>query len=244
MLAYAQSLPVEPKFEVASVKRADRCEFNSSIDPASVTLSGVPLKAVLMEAFQVRTDQIEGPAWLDADCVEISAKIPAGARRDQVPAMLLSLLRERFRLAARIETRSRPGYALVVDKDGPKFKEDNAGKSFMGARPAGSQVFGFAGNGRFKGAVTMAQFASVLSRRGYGPVQDLTGLTSKYDIDLSWTPDPAFEPGRGNDAASASSPAASLFTALRESLGLRLERRNVQVEAVVIERIERVPTDN
>ena len=113
----------QPKFETASVKRAERCEYNTSIDPGSVTLKGVPLKPVLVEAFKVRTDQIEGPSWLDADCFEIMAKMPEGATRDQLPAMLQSLLAERFKLAAHTEDRQTRGYALVVDKGGPKVKE-------------------------------------------------------------------------------------------------------------------------
>jgi hypothetical protein len=232
----AQNTPILQKFEVASVKRMDRCEFNTSIDPGSVTLKDVPLKAVLMEAFKVKSDQIEGPSWLDADCFEISAKMPKGATRDQLPAMLQAVLIER----------------LVVDKGGPKFKEDDPNTNFMGEHPRGSVMFGF-GGGRYKGVMTMASLASYLSGRGYGPVQDHTGLTGKYDIDLSWTPDPSFEPRGGYAAASAASqpnadgpaaPSADLFTALRESLGLRLERSNGQVEFVVIDHIERVPTEN
>ena len=167
--------------------------------------------------------------------------------------MLQALLVERLKLAAHKEERPRSGYALVVDKGGPKFKEDDPKTSFMGKAPQGSTRFGFAGHGLIKGAMTMAALAGNLSRRGYGPVQDLTGLTGKYDIDLSWTTDPAFEP-RGSDATGSAAtppsagvpaePEANLFAALRESLGLKLERRNVSVETVVIDHIERVPTEN
>jgi len=98
----------------------------------------------------------------------------------------------------------------------------------------------------------MARLASNLSTQGYGPVQDETGLTGKYDIDLTWTPDKAFAPGAVDATASAATPPgadipapeADLFTALRESLGLKLERRNVQVQFVVIDHIERIPTEN
>ncbi len=127
----AQNAPVQPKFEVASVKRMDRCEFNTSIDPGSVTLKGVPLKAVLMEAFKVKSDQIEGPSWLDTDCFEITAKMPEGAARDEIPARLQALLAERFKLAVHKEDRPSTGYALVVDKNGPKFKESDPSSNFM-----------------------------------------------------------------------------------------------------------------
>ncbi len=251
-LANAQNTPIEPKFEVASVKRAERCQFNSSLDIGILALRGVPLSVVLMQAFNVKMDQIEGPSWLETDCFEISAKIPDGATRDQLPAMLQALLADRFKLVARRENRLRSSYVLVVDKNGPKFKEDDSKTNFMGKLPQGSMMFGFAGHGRLKGVMTMATLARLLSSRGYGPVEDVTGLTGKYGIDLSWAPDPAFEPrpvdgstsAAASGAGSPAAPEANLFTALRESLGLKLERRNVPVGIVVIEHIERVPTEN
>jgi len=245
-----QNAPVQPRFEVASVKRADQCFGPNSMDPGSVALRGVPLKAVLMEAFKVKMEQIEGPSWLETECFDISAKIPDGGR-DQIPAMLQSLLAERFKLAAHKEDRPRSGYALVVDKNGPKFKEDDPKANFMGPGRAGMMAIGRSGNGGLKGAMTMATLASSLSRQGYGPVEDATGLTGKYDIELHWAPDPAFAP-RDPTASTATLPGAdipapegsSLFAALRESLGLNLERRNVQVRFVVIDHLERIPTEN
>ena len=251
--ATGQNTSLQPKFEVASVKRADQCGGRNSIDPGSVALRGVPLKGVLMEAFKVKMEQIEGPSWLETDCFDISAKIPAGASRDQLPAMLQALLAERFKLAAHNEDRLRSGYALVVDKGGPKFKEDDPKTTFMGkdARP-GLTFYGAFGHGALKGVMTMPTLAANLSRQGYGHVQDATGLTGKYDIDLTWAPDKAFEPRVVDATASAATPPGAdipapepnLFTALRESLGLKLERRNVQVQFVVIDHIERVPTEN
>lgn len=245
-------ISAQPKFEVASVKRTEECGGRNSIDPGSVAFRGVPLKGVLMEAFKVKMDQIEGPYWLITDCYDISAKIPADAGRDQLPEMLQALLAERFKLAAHKEDRPTSGYALVVDKGGPKCKEDDPKTSFMGPGRAGMMLFGFAGHGRLKGVMTLATLASNLSRQGYGPVQDSTGLRGRYDIDLTWTPDPAFEPRAVDPAASAATPPGAdiptpepnLFTAVRESLGLKLERRNVQVQFVVVDHIERVPTEN
>lgn len=252
-IANAQNATIQPKFEVASVKRADQCGGRNSIDPGSVTFRGVPLKGVLMEAFKVKMDQIEGPSWLESDCFEISAKIPEGVTKDQLPAMLQALLADRFKLLAHKEDRPSSGYVLVVDKGGPKFKEDDPKAGFMGkdARP-GLTFYGGSGRGALKGVMSMATLASNLSSKGYGPVQDATGLTGKYDIDLTWTPDKAFEPGTVGGTASAATPPvadnpardADLFTALRESLGLKLERRNVQVQFVVLDHIERVPTEN
>ena len=236
--ANSQNTSVQPKFEVASVKRTERCGGGGSIDPGSVALRGVPLKGVLMEAFKVKMEQIEGPSWLETDCFDISAKIPEGATRDQLPA----LLTERFRLAAHNKDRVRSGHALVVDKGGPKFKEDDPNTNFIG-REKGMMLYG---RGALKGVMPMSTLAANLSTKGYGPVQDLTGLTGKYGIDLRWTPNLDFEPkGLGPTLPLRPDwPEADLLTALREPLGLRLERRDVQVRFVVIDHIERVPTEN
>src|SRR5258708_37533799 len=112
----------QPKFEAASVKRTDRCSMENSVDPGMITLNGDPLKVVLKEAFNVKMDQIVGPSWLDADCFMITAKIPEGATRDQLPAMLQALLVERFKLAAHKEGRPRSGNVLLVDKNGANFR--------------------------------------------------------------------------------------------------------------------------
>jgi uncharacterized protein (TIGR03435 family) len=98
-----------------------------------------------------------------------------------------------------------------------------------------------AGRVAFKGPMTMAMVARMLSDKLGGPVQDLTGLEGAYRIDFDWTPDPGSIPAAED---SASTPTGSLVTAVREILGLRLERREAQVETLVIDHIERVPTEN
>jgi uncharacterized protein (TIGR03435 family) len=243
------------KFEEASVKRADRCSMQNSMDPGRIALNGDPLKVVLMEAFKVKMDQIVGPSWLDADCFSIVAKMPEGATRDQLPAMLQALLVERFKLATHKETHLRAGYALIVDKNGPKFKESDP--TSPAARPRGQVTFGFApAAGGFKGSTTMAWFAGYLSTRLGVPVQDLTGMMGTYDLDVSWVADPALEkigpiaeaagtsPGPADPVAGLPAGAGNIFTSIRNSLGLRLEPRRAQAEVVVIDHIERVPTEN
>jgi len=216
-------------------------------------LKGDPLKPILVEAFKVTKDQIVGPSWLDEDCFEIFGKAPEGAAKDQLPAMLQTLLVERFKLVAHKEDRPRQVYALVVDKNGPKFKESLSSSNFPGLRANQTTFRASANTSGFKGSMTMADLARHLSGRGYGPVQDFTGLKGKYDIDLSWAPDRTFEPlgqfaraveAAHPDAVLAPAPAADLFAAVRESLGLRLEARKEPVEMLVIDHIERIPTEN
>jgi uncharacterized protein (TIGR03435 family) len=244
----------QPKFETASVKRAERCSFQNSLDPGMIALNGDPLKVVLMEAFKVALDRIIGPSWLDADCFQITGKLPNGATRDQIPAMLQALLAERFHLAAHTERRLRPGYALVADRNGPKLKESDPASA---ATNAGRVTFGSsAGIAGIKGAISMAFLARNLSSRLGAPVEDLTGLKGKYDVDLWWAPNRDFEPsgsfgqtsatGRPADdvvAVMPNAPTVDIFTAIR-SLGLGLEPRKQQVDFLVIDHIERTPTEN
>jgi uncharacterized protein (TIGR03435 family) len=131
----------------------------------------------------------------------------------QIPAMLRALLVERFKLAARLEDRRRPVYALIVDKGGPKFKEADLNFSRMGQRP-GQVTFGYGPATRaFKGAMTMTKPAQFLSGRLDRPVQDSTALKGTYDIDLTWTPDPGID--------RPSPPAASFATATTCSMSQR-----------------------
>jgi uncharacterized protein (TIGR03435 family) len=248
LLAGAQ----QPTFEVASVKRTDQCALQNTIDPAMIALHGDPLRVILMTAFAVKMDQIIGPPWLDSDCVSIDAKIPDGASKDQLPAMLQALLSERLKLAAHKESKFRAGYALVVDKSGPKFKEADPNSAFAREHP-GQVAFGFGATGAIRGPMTMASLARHLSNDLGAPVEDLTGLQGKYDIDVSWARDWSVEKrGQFEQDASADTAASiatdpregDIFTAFRESLGLRLESRKVRTEVVVIDHIERFPTAN
>jgi uncharacterized protein (TIGR03435 family) len=247
----------QPKFEVASVKRTERGIIKNSMGPGTVTLKGDPLKVVLMEAFKVKLYQIVGPSWLGEDCFEIVAKMPEGSTSDLIPAMLQALLAERFKLAAHKEDRPGPVYALVVGKGGPKFKEANLNSNFrrMGPRP-GQVTFRAATDARgIKGPITMAMLAHLLANHLDRPVQDHTGLTGTYDIDLNWAPDPTidrvgiFSGAAGTTSADAgaglpAAPVDTIFTAIRDSLGLKLEPRNEPVEMLVIDHVERVPTEN
>jgi uncharacterized protein (TIGR03435 family) len=126
----------QPRFEAASVRVADRCSLENSVDAGRIALHGDPLNVVVMEAYGVKMDQIAGPSWLEMDCFVIDATMPKGATKDQLPSMLQALLVERFKLAAHKESRPRPGYALVVDKNGPKLKASDPNSNALGI-PAG-----------------------------------------------------------------------------------------------------------
>jgi bla regulator protein blaR1 len=265
---FAQSAPQTLTFEVASVKPSAQncgpggpCPTMIRREPGGgLRVQGMPLKMLISFAYDVRDFQISaGPAWINTDRFDISAK---GNSQDEVdtevdPAKLTgeqrktglerererlrNLLADRFQLVVRHETKEQQVYALVVAKGGPKFHESKEGKDMirMGRGMLSAQ------------GVEPAMFASTLSQQLGRPVIDKTGLTGKYDIDLKWTPDPGQGPATpfGPPPPGAQLPpppdpnGPSLFTALTEQLGLRLEAEKGPAELLVIDRVEK-PSEN
>ncbi|HEY6345249.1 MAG TPA: TIGR03435 family protein [Bryobacteraceae bacterium] len=235
----------DPKFEVASLKRVEACAMRNSEGPGRISFNGDPLKVLLAEAFAVKAGQISGPSWLDTDCFTIIATLPEGATKDQIPAMLRALFAERLKLSSHKDSRPQPGYVLVVDKNGPKVKPSGQGPN---AAPAGQVRFEVGGRASIKGAITMAFLARYLSTRLGSPVADLTQMKGTYDVDLAWAPQQGLEatPPLSNDPGNSTDDPSlgSIFTAIRESLGLRLEPRKEGIEVFVIDHIERLPIEN
>ena len=306
--AFGQGAAESPTFEVAAVKPAEpqpsgmmRVRMSGgpgTPDPGQLTYTNVSLKNVLMNAYDVRGYQINGPNWLDSERFDIVAKIPQGATKEQFQQMLQNLLAERFKLALHHETKELPMYALVVGKGGPKLKEsvdEDATAPQGAAAPPPPPGRDDAGPVRLKmGADGMPQLPSGMGKNmitmmmmnehggmrtrmvGKGqpisalleplrnqlgrPVVDATGLKAKYDITLDYTPDglsgpmgmmppppPPHDgvPGGGPPMGSAPEMGGpSIFTALQEQLGLKLEQRKGPVDLLVIDRLEKVPTEN
>jgi uncharacterized protein (TIGR03435 family) len=242
-----------PKFETASVKSAQTCSFQNSVSPGRISLNGDTLKVVLKEAFGLSNgDRIVGPSWLDAECYQIVATLPAGSRQDQVPQMLRALLVERFKLVFHPESRTTSGYVLLVDKKGSRLTatDETTLSNAAIAGTANRTTFGSSGTAIVKGSMSIGALARQLSNRLKVPVEDLTGLAGRYDIDLRWNSTSDVGPtGTGGSPPDTSaglteSNAADLFDALRSRLGLRLESRKISAEFIVIDHIERIPTEN
>jgi uncharacterized protein (TIGR03435 family) len=186
----------------------------------------VSLVDLIVQAYGVQRQQISGPAWLDGERFDISAKFPQPADRQQVAQMLQGLLAERFRLQLRHEKRKVPVYSLGVAKKGPK----------LGKAESESGLHSSLGNVRAHadGTVSMAALAAFLSGRLDRPVLDRTRLNGPYAIGLDWAP----------DALENANSGPSLFTALQEQLGLKLTATQGPMEVLVIESVERTPTEN
>jgi uncharacterized protein (TIGR03435 family) len=194
----------------------------------------VTLKRLIASAYEVRDDQISGPDWLDSERFDISAKAAGPAKDEQLMAMLQTFLAERFGLALHKETREMKGYGLVVSKSGSKLK--------TAVDDGNSQTHN--NNGRLTAQhVSMAQLANVLSRGTGLRVVDMTGLQGVFDFTLEWDRS-ASTLSANADEHPPSDAGPSIFTALQEQLGLKLEARKLPVEILVIDHVERKPSEN
>lgn len=242
-----------PSFEVASIKPGDPAVRNVRIQIAPggrFIASNVNLKFLIQYAYGVRDFQISGaPGWGSSDRYEISAKPEDGENttQDQLKQMMQGLLAERFKLTLHRETKESAVYALVVAKNGTKLQE-----SASEPRGQGQRQMMRMGRGLISAQqIPMSTLATQLSQALGRSVIDETGLKGNYDVKLEWTPDTSERRGMGDgdprpssEAPPAPDPAGpSLFTALQEQLGLKLEGRKGPVEILVIDHVEK-PSEN
>jgi uncharacterized protein (TIGR03435 family) len=175
--------------------------------------------------------QLIGPSWLDRVAFDVVAKPPSGYQSSQLPVLLRNLLADRFQLAVHRETKEAAGFALRVAPGGHRLIESKGERTFLTGRPGL-----IAGNSR-----SIAELVPLLAQMVARPVADQTSLpsSSRYDLKLEWTPQ-LLSGGTG----ASSEPEVSIFTALREQLGLRLDSAKIAVDVVVVDGAERVPTEN
>jgi uncharacterized protein (TIGR03435 family) len=252
----AQSNAGTLTFEVASIKPADPNSRNVGMGytpEGGLNFVNVSLKQMIGNAYNIVCgkscdERISGgPKWIDTARFNVLTKgpqLPAPGRptREQIRQASQALLAERFKLVIRREIKELPVYDLVVGRNGHKLKE------YTGAEQQG----GIRGNrpGEMIGerASLYGLVANLTGMTGR-PVIDRTGLTGRYDFRLEWTPDmlPAGKgpdaPGEKVDSASPEFSGPSIFTALQDQLGLKLEPRKGPVEVFVIVSAE-TPTQN
>jgi uncharacterized protein (TIGR03435 family) len=236
---FAQPSPSSPAFEVASIKRAQpgRVAIGMRSDPGGrFTGTNVTLKLLITRAYNVRDVQISGgPTWFDTERYDISAKAEHDVTNDERTLMIRTMLADRFKLALHRDTKGLPIYVLVIAKNGPKLQE----LKDEGSGPAASS----GGRGQLSMQRTsMAMFASALSSRLGRLVQDRTGMSGIFDLKLEWTPDDS-RTQFGSNGRDSDSAGPSIFTALSEQLGLKLESTKGAVEVLIIDHAEK-PSEN
>ena len=227
-----------PTFEVATVKpggplQGDLIYINTGkILNGVVTLGNASLSDCLSFAYSVTTkDQITGPEWIfDKNTrFDVVAKAPPETPQNQLLEMLQTLLKERFQMALHTEQKEMTHYDLVIGKNGPKLKEATAGA----AEARGTaRLDGISSN-----RMQMTKLAMLLSRMTRIPVLDKTGLTGFYQFDLKYADEVS-------KTQSENPVGPSVFTAVQEQLGLKLESKKGPVEVLVVDHAERVPVEN
>ena len=229
-------------FDVASVKPNRTLSRHTDVDQDGglLRMMNVTLKSCIRLAYSVADGQINGPGWLDTERYDIVAKAAADARQDQHRLRLQALLADRFKLALRRETREASVYVLLVAKNGSMIKKEPG-------EPGDGGTTSKRGHVTAK-AVSMAELAEFLAgpRAALGrPVVDKTGLEGVFSFTLDWTPED--NPGVANPGPASPGdvdPAPSIFRAVQEQLGLKLEGRKAPVEMLIIDHAEKIPTGN
>jgi uncharacterized protein (TIGR03435 family) len=234
--AFAQRLTPPVRFEVASVKRVvaqggpGDTPRNMDSSPGHFAMRNVPLRFALEWAYDLKDYQILGPEWIKTEeRYDIVANAPGPASDDQMKLMLQALLTERFQMKLRRETRELSVYGLVPGKSAPKVKP-----------PASGGTPGLSGS---QNAVLfhnqpISRLTFLLSRRMDRPVLDMSGLDGSYDFTVDISGLNGFNPA----AIDATGP--SIFTAVQSDLGMRLESRKAPIDLLVIDSVNKLPTEN
>lgn len=224
-----------PSFDVASVKpvtsaSGDREPIDFRVQPGGrLIITNLRFNVIIREAFGVKGYQIAGgPAWMDTDRFDITAKAEGDPTRKQMMTMLQALLADRFHLMVHRETKEANVYSLVVAKNGPKFKHSTADETYIRLyrntpvdQPGVSYTIGAQ-------KASMALFAERLGAMELGrPVLDHTGLDGEFDFKVEYAT---------NDNPDVG---ASIFTAIQEQLGLKLEATKGLLEILVIDHVEK-----
>ena len=239
-----------PVFDVVSVKPSGTNQLVSDGPGPAVRLhthgfrySGgrvtcdLTLKSIIQEAFSVKDFQIAGPSWIGVNTYDIAAVMPAGTTKETVRLMLRAMLAERFGLQYRREQKDLPVYALLEAKGGFKLHPNTAEPEQLKERvmetPAGPLrgAGSASGMGRYAAvARSLEGFARWLSSQSDAPVIDTTEIKGVYDIDLRWTPD--------EDSRS------EMLKLVERQVGLKLEKRKMPYEVLVVDHVEKTPTEN
>jgi uncharacterized protein (TIGR03435 family) len=259
-----------PEFEVASIKPNAFANGVATFPypfGGRITATNVNLKTLIAFAYKVRNFEISGgPGWIDSDRYDVTAKAAeSNIGVEQYQLMLQSLLADRFKLAVHRETKEMPVYVVLAAKNGPRLPEASPGScvTFGPDSPppprapgqssplvcGGFSMGPYSLEGR---KLSMTQLVNALSIIVGRPVTDKTGFTGTFDVHLEFAPEGTAGRGQGGfgppglaaDSANPDTSRPSIFTALQEQLGLKLESQKALADVLVIDYLERAPREN
>ena len=238
--------------------------------PGRLACNNAKVRWVILRAYYVLDIQLSGgPSWISSDRYDIDAKesdelsaelekLPRNQRREKQALLLQSMLADRFHLKVHRETKQLPVYALVVAKNGPKLKATNIQSADPGETgPDGRSlaesctIRGTSGGGNLYQGCTVAVLTSYLPLSLGRFVLDRTGLKGRYDFTLDYSDQNSAEVSSGPAGSGTASngplppdeSGPSIFAAVQEQLGLKLEPTKGPVDMIIIDHIER-PTEN
>lgn len=244
--------PASPTFEVASVKphtSDDRRDIMTVQPGGRFTVRNEPLRLLIRTAYQLQDDQIVGgPSWLTSDRFDIDAKAADDrAFLSQLAPMLQALLADRFRLIVHHDTKELPVFAAVLVRSdrqlGPQLRSTECPdleSDVKQLRPCANLSSGV-GRLTARGA-PLKSFFEYLAPSVNRVIIDRTGLNGRYDVTLEWTPAQPLSSLPGVPAPiDPNRP--TIFTAIQEQLGLKLEPTRAPVDVLVIDRVEQPTPD-
>jgi len=266
------SIKPAPPREAGTVTRIGCSGGPGTNNPERWACENMSLSSLVRTAFDLKPFQLQAMSFGNGELFNVVANIPEGATKDQFRQMQQNLLLERFGLKCHRDLKEIQGYELVIAKSGPKLKESEPelrkdpsadpqipsasslkhtmGKDGFPVIPAGiSGVLMGRGRGQWV-RTTMEDFASSISLNIGEAVTNGTGLKGTYDFSLKWEPEQVVNtapllPNVGNTTPPVSEPSdPSIFTALQEQLGLKLQPKKVMVEIFIIDHVEKKPTEN
>jgi uncharacterized protein (TIGR03435 family) len=255
--ARSSALPLTPAFDVASIhpNNSDHTARSHIYSYANhghfIAINATPMQ-LLQFAYNLPSSRILGVAgWVTSTKYDIEAKsdsalaeklalLPYPDAKDQLLKMVQSLLAARFHLAAHLESRELPVYELVAGKGGVKFSPVKDGpKNIVDSSSRGGDV----SMTITRSSHAMNDLADMLSRYTGRVVLDKTGLSGIYTISLTFTPDDSRSALPNPDTTSAADAGPSVFTALKEQLGLELKSSKGPVDVLVVDHVD-PPTEN
>ncbi len=231
VLGLAQTAAPPLEFDVASVKPVNHPvpphAVSLNINHGRVTFDAAALRQIIGLSYGVQRIRVKGgPSWIENELYDIVAKTESpDATKEQVMAMMQALLADRFKLVVHHETRELPVYSLVIAKNGPKFKEAADDET-----PSANFGIGQWTVRKRNLVLLVNSLANMLDN----PVQDKTGLTKLYDYGLDLTP----QRGQLSGSTDAIDSSPSIFAALEDQLGLKLEAKRGPAEVLVIDHAE------
>lgn len=243
VLMFTALLPAQEKrltFEVASIKPTKPGGRGGGIKALpggqEYRAEGAPVKLIISLMYKVPMRQITGgPGWIDTDGWDIEAKADHSYNLDDLHTMFQNLLADEFKLKFHKETKEGPVYVLTVDKSGSKMKVNDSPQDFE--IPIGGGRGGVI-NGKRVPMQYFAWFLGQILQRDERPVIDRTGLTGNYDFTLAFLPE--LPPGFNKENLPPEMlERPSIFDALKQQLGLKLEAQKGPVEYYVIDHVEK-----